>query len=316
MENKNTLLWIVLLAAIISVSSAGAIFQLMDTVQPLLRASWRFQLTAILMLPMFIIQYRQCKSQPETMSKLMDKETIYIVLGSGLSLGLHLGAWVWSLDNTSLTHSLLFVTIHPLLIVTGALLLKKFVPRKKIIGAIVGFSGASITLIGVSSEVDATLMGDIAAIFGAFAIIGYLLAGRKLRQWMPLFVYIFPVTLIAAIELALLSLISEGSTFSMENMDSSIFGWLSLAWLPYVLYLALFPGLVGHAGMSWVLKWFPPIIVSVAYLFEPIIGSVIGWLLGTAEVPSIWTWVGGSVLIAGMVLIISEQSKKEDEKLV
>lgn len=316
MENKNTLLWIVLLAAIISVSSAGAIFQLMDTVQPLLRASWRFQLTAILMIPMFIIQYRQCKSQPETMSKLMDKETIYIVLGSGLSLGLHLGAWVWSLDNTSLTHSLLFVTIHPLLIVTGALLLKKFVSRKKIIGAIVGFSGASITLIGVSSEVDATLMGDIAAIFGAFAIIGYLLAGRKLRQWMPLFVYIFPVTLIAAIELALLSLISEGSTFSMENMDSSIFGWLSLAWLPYVLYLALFPGLVGHAGMSWVLKWFPPIIVSVAYLFEPIIGSVIGWLLGTAEVPSIWTWVGGSVLIAGMVLIISEQSKKEDEKLV
>jgi len=315
-ENKNTLLWIVLLAAIISVSSAGAIFQLMDTVQPLLRASWRFQLTAILMIPMFIIQYRQCKSQPETMSKLMDKETIYIVLGSGLSLGLHLGAWVWSLDNTSLTHSLLFVTIHPLLIVTGALLLKKFVSRKKIIGAIVGFSGASITLIGVSSEVDATLMGDIAAIFGAFAIIGYLLAGRKLRQWMPLFVYIFPVTLIAAIELALLSLISEGSTFSMENMDSSIFGWLSLAWLPYVLYLALFPGLVGHAGMSWVLKWFPPIIVSVAYLFEPIIGSVIGWLLGTAEVPSIWTWVGGSVLIAGMVLIISEQSKKEDEKLV
>ncbi len=316
MENKNTLLWIVLLAAIISVSSAGAIFQLMDTVQPLLRASWRFQLTAILMIPMFIIQYRQCKSQPETMSKLMDKETIYIVLGSGLSLGLHLGAWVWSLDNTSLTHSLLFVTIHPLLIVTGALLLKKFVSRKKIIGAIVGFSGASITLIGVSSEVDATLMGDIAAIFGAFAIIGYLLAGRKLRQWMPLFVYIFPVTLIAAIELALLSLISEGSTFSMENMDSSIFGWLSLAWLPYVLYLALFPGLVGHAGISWVLKWFPPIIVSVAYLFEPIIGSVIGWLLGTAEVPSIWTWVGGSVLIAGMVLIISEQSKKEDEKLV
>ena len=316
MENKNTLLWIVLLAAIISVSSAGAIFQLMDTVQPLLRASWRFQLTAILMIPMFIIQYRQCKSQPETMSKLMDKETIYIVLGSGLSLGLHLGAWVWSLDNTSLTHSLLFVTIHPLLIVTGALLLKKFVSRKKIIGAIVGFSGASITLIGVSSEVDATLMGDIAAIFGAFAIIGYLLAGRKLRQWMPLFVYIFPVTLIAAIELALLSLISEGSNFSMENMDSSIFGWLSLAWLPYVLYLALFPGLVGHAGMSWVLKWFPPIIVSVAYLFEPIIGSVIGWLLGTAEVPSIWTWVGGSVLIAGMVLIISEQSKKEDEKLV
>ncbi len=312
-QKNNIMLWIILLVAIISISSAGAVFQLMDEVEPLLRASWRFQLTAILMFPMFIIQYRQCKIQPEIMSKLRDKQTIYIMIGSGLSLGLHLGAWVWSLDNTSLTHSLLFVTIHPLLIVTGALLLGRFVPRKKIIGAFVGFSGASITLLGVSSEVDATLLGDLAAIFGAFAVIGYLLAGRNLRQWMPLFVYIFPVTLIAAIELAILSLIAEGSSFSMENVDSSIVGWLALSWLPYVFYLAIFPGLVGHAGISLVLRWFPPIIVSVAYLFEPLIGSIIGWLLGTTEVPSIWTWLGGSVLIIGMMLIISEQTKKQEE---
>ena len=241
----------------------------------------------------------------------MDKETLLILLGSGLSLGLHMGAWVWSLDNTSLTHSLLLVTIHPLLLVTGALLLRRFVPGKQIAGAIVGFTGASITLLGISSEVDATLIGDIAAIFGAIAILGYLIAGSKLRKWMPLFVYIFPVTFIAALELALISLISEGSTISMTNADISIIGWMALSWLPYVLYLAVFPGIVGHAGISMVLRWFPPIIVSVAYLFEPLIGSIIGWMLGTAGVPGIWTWVGGSVLIAGMVLIISEQNKKE-----
>lgn len=283
----------------------------MDDVEPMLRSSWRFQLTAILMFPMFIIQYRQCRKQPEIMAKIMDKETMFIILGSGLSLGLHMGAWVWSLDNTSLSHSLLLVTIHPLLLVTGALLLRRFVPRKQIAGAIVGFTGASITLIGISSEVDATLIGDIAAIFGAVAILGYLIAGSKLRKWMPLFVYIFPVTMIAAIQLALISLISEGSTFSMSDADISVVGWMALSWLPYVLYLAVFPGIVGHAGISMVLRWFPPIIVSVAYLFEPLIGSLIGWQLGTAEVPGPWTWVGGSVLIAGMVLIIFDQNKNQ-----
>ena len=310
-QKNSILLWIILFFAIISISSAGAVFQLMEEVKPMLRASWRFQLTAILMFPMFVIQYRQCRQQPEIMAKLMDKETMYILLGSGLSLGLHMGAWVWSLDNTSLTHSLLLVTIHPLLLVTGALLLRRFVPAKQIAGAIVGFAGASVTLLGISSEVDATLIGDIAAIFGAVAILGYLIAGSKLRKWMPLFVYIFPVTFIAAIQLAIISLISEGSTFSMSDADISVLGWMALSWLPYVLYLAVFPGIVGHAGISMVLRWFPPIIVSVAYLFEPLIGSIIGWFLGTTEAPSIWTWVGGTILIVGMVLIISEQNKND-----
>ena len=103
-QKNSILLWIILFFAIISISSAGAVFQLMEEVKPMLRASWRFQLTAILMFPMFVIQYRQCRQQPEIMAKLMDKETMYILLGSGLSLGLHMGAWVWSLDNLSLIH--------------------------------------------------------------------------------------------------------------------------------------------------------------------------------------------------------------------
>ena len=59
------------------------------------------------------------------------------------------------------------------------------------------------------------------------------------------------------------------------------------------------------------LRWVPPIIVSVAYLFEPLIGSFIGWILGTTEIPSIWTWVGAIVLMVGTVMVI-----KGDEELM
>ena len=51
------------------------------------------------------------------------------------------------------------------------------------------FSRGGIALLGISAETDVTLLGDIAAIIGAVAVVGYLVAGRKLRQWMPLFVY-------------------------------------------------------------------------------------------------------------------------------
>ena len=311
MEPQRILLWVLLTFSIISISSAGAVFQLMDDVPPLLRASWRFQLTTLMMAPLCFIQYRGARHDQTFMSNLMSQETRYILFGSGISLGLHMGAWVWSLDNTSLTHSLLFVTIHPLIIVFGALLLRKYVPKQQVFGASIGFLGGGIALLGISAETDVTLLGDLAAIIGAVAVVGYLIAGRTLRQWMPLFLYTVPVTGVAAILLGIMSMIIEGSTFSMSQEDISIFGWMSSSWIFYVLFLAAFPGIVGHAGISAVLRWFPPIIVSVAYLFEPLIGSIIGWLLGTTGIPSLWTWVGAIVLIIGTVLVI-----KGDEALL
>ena len=304
MISQRVLLWILLTLSIISISSAGAVFQLMDDVPPLLRASWRFQLTALLMAPMIFLQYRDMRHDSVSMEKLRLRETRYILVGSGISLGLHMGAWVWSLDNTSLTHSLLFVTIHPLIIVFGALLLRKYVPKQQVFGASIGFIGGGITLLGISAESDVTLLGDIAAIIGSIAVVGYFLAGRKLRQWMPLFVYILPVTVIAAIFLAMMSMMLEGTVFSMSDENISMFGWMSSSWIWYVMYLAVFPGIVGHAGISAVLRWFPPIIVSVAYLFEPLVGSFIGWILGTTGIPSLWTWVGATVLMIGTVLVI------------
>ena len=318
MISQRILLWILLTFSIISISSAGAVFQLMDDVPPLLRASWRFQLTAVLMAPMFFLQYRDMRQDSVSMEKLRLPETRYILLGSGISLGLHMGAWVWSLDNTSLTHSLLFVTIHPLIIVFGALLLRKYVPKQQVLGASIGFIGGGITLLGISAESDVTLLGDIAAIIGAIAVVGYFLAGRKLRQWMPLFVYILPVTVIASIFLAIMSMMLEGTVFSMSDQNISIFGWMSSSWIWYVVYLAVFPGIVGHAGISAVLRWFPPIIVSVAYLFEPLVGSFIGWILGTTGIPSLWTWVGATVLMIGTVLVIrgDEELRPEEGSVV
>ncbi len=310
MKSQRVWLWLLLTFAIVSISSAGAVFQLMEEVPPLLRASWRFQLTALLMAPVFFVQLREMKQDQNAMKRFNLSETRWILFGSGISLGLHMGAWVWSLDNTSLTHSLLFVTIHPLIIVFGALLLGKYVPKQQTLGASIGFIGGGITLLGISVETDVTLLGDIAAIVGAFAVVGYFLAGRKLRQWMPLFVYIFPVTFIAGIFLAVMSIMLEGSVFSLSDESISLFGWMSSTWILYVLYLAVFPGIVGHAGIGAVLRWFPPIIVSVAYLFEPLVGSFIGWVLGTTDVPSLWTWVGATVLLIGTVLVI-----KGDEEL-
>ena len=290
--------WIILAVAVIAVSSAGAVFKLMSDVTPLLRAAWRLQATSLILLPLFIWQLRRESFEWE-------QKSILIILGSGICLWIHFGSWVWSLDHTSLAHSLLFVTAHPLIIVGGMAALRMQPHRWEAWGALIGVAGAVLTIQDAGTG-DVTLIGDAAAFLGAIAIVGYLAAGRHLRgnREMPLFLYAFPVTAISAMFLTVHAMLSEGASIDSTIVDSSVFGWTDVSWILLVVYLALGPGLAGHTGINASLRWLPPLVISVCVVFEPLLGGLLGWVLGVQEVPGFWTWIGGPFMIAGMVLAI------------
>lgn len=290
--------WLILGAALVAVSSAGAVLQIIEGVPPILKASWRLQATSALLLPFAIMQWK--KMDEESRQRFTEQRNLGILIGSGICLFLHFGLWVWSLDHTTLTHSLLFVTAHPLVFVVGLALLGRPLQVRQSFGAVIGFIGVAFTLIGAGGDGEVTLLGDLAAFGGAIAIVGYLAAGRTLRSWMPLFVYAFPVTAIGAILLTISSMGIEGSAFSGVDTNLSVFGWMDPIWLPAVLYLAIGPGLVGHTGINAVLRWISPVVISVSVMIEPILGTVIGMILGTATAPDPWTWFGGGLILLGI----------------
>ena len=293
--------WLILAAALVAVSSAGAVLQIIDGVPPILKASWRLQATSLLLLPFAVMQWKQMDK--ESRQRFKDSRNLGILIGSGLCLFLHFGLWVWSLDHTTLTHSLLFVTAHPLVFVVGLALIGRPLDTRQSFGAVIGFIGVAFTLVGAGGDGDVTLIGDLAAFGGAIAIVGYLAAGRSLRSWMPLFVYAFPVTVIGAIMLTLTSIGLEGASFSGVSPDFMVFGWIDPIWLPAVLYLAIGPGLVGHTGINAVLRWISPVIISVSVMIEPILGTIIGMALGTATLPDEWTWLGGFLILLGIYAV-------------
>lgn len=305
-SNTPKWVWLLLTAAVFGVSSAGALFQQVDDVPPLLRASWRLQLTAIILAPLAFVQWNIHKEQIK--DKMYQSNTIKWLVASGFFLALHFGAWVASLDETSLTHSLLFVTAHPLIIVFGMLVLAKFATKyrtpnkKEILGACIGFLGAGLALVDQGSQQGGhtvTIWGDFLAFLGAVFVVGYLISGRVLRKWMPIFVYAFPVTLIGALLLIPASLILEPT-----SADLGILGWLDLDYLPWFLALALIAGILGHTGLNTCLRYTPPLVVSTSVTMEPIIGSLIGYAIFDSGLPGFWTWIGGPILIAGIILVI------------
>ena len=305
-SNTPKWVWLLLTAAVFGVSSAGALFQQVDDVPPLLRASWRLQLTAIILAPLAFVQWNIHKEQIK--DKMYQSNTIKWLVASGFFLALHFGAWVASLDETSLTHSLLFVTAHPLIIVFGMLVLAKFATKyrtpnkKEILGACIGFLGAGLALVDQGSQQGGhtvTIWGDFLAFLGAVFVVGYLISGRVLRKWMPIFVYAFPVTLIGAILLIPASLVLEPT-----SVDLGIVGWLDMDYLPWFLALALIAGILGHTGLNTCLRYTPPLVVSTSVTMEPIIGSLIGYAIFDSGLPGFWTWIGGPILIAGIILVI------------
>ena len=314
MSSSSTPRWVwgLLVAAVFGVSSAGALFQHVDVIPPLLRASWRLQLTSLVLLPLFLFQLRT--TDTAVAERFKSKQTWKLLCWSGVALAAHFGAWVASLDETTLTHSLLFVTAHPLVIVVGMMLFAsrfegvRFPYRMETIGAVICFVGAAITLMDTGSsqgDQTATLFGDVLAFGGAVFVVGYIVVGRILRTWLPIFLYAFPVTLIAS-----LLLLPFSWQFEKGFGDYGAFGWVDSEFFVWFLLLALVAGLLGHTGLNTCLRYISPLIVSVAVTLEPVLGSIIGWLFFDAGVPGQWTWMGGLVLMTGLmtVVVASEQA--------
>jgi drug/metabolite transporter (DMT)-like permease len=66
----------------------------------------------------------------------------------------------------------------------------------------------------------------------------------------------------------------------------------------------LVAGLLGHTGLNTCLRYISPLIVSVSVTLEPVLGSIIGWLFFDSGVPGRWTWLGGLVLMTGLVTVV------------
>ena len=292
--------WLVLGVAICGVSSAGAIFTHVDDIPPLLRASWRLQLTALILAPLALWQFNQIDS--EIQSKLFDVSTAKIIVASGIFLALHFGFWVTSLDYTSLTHSLLFVTAHPLVILIGMFVFVRRPNRLELVGGIAAFTGAAISMLDagdVQGDRSVTFFGDQLAFLGAVFVVGYIVCGRILREWMPLFLYAFPVTLIGGLLLVPASYLLES-----DYSEFGAFGYLGHETLVWFVLLAFIAGILGHTGLNYCLKYVSPLLISISVTLEPVLGSLIGWMFFSTGIPGMWTWIGGPILMLGIISIV------------
>ncbi len=232
----------------------------------------------------------------------LGRRDVLALLVSGVCLAAHFGLWTISLAHTSVASSVLFVSLHPVFVgLLEWLWLRQPLSRQAAAGIGLTVVGSALIAAHDLQLGGEALYGDLLALGGAVAIVGYLLIGRRLRQHLGFLSYSTPVYLVTWLCLLAWATASGEDVWQFPTTD--------LVW--FVL-LALFATIGGHTVFNWALRHVPASLVAVSFVGEPVGSAALAWLiLGQAIGPQMA--LGGMIVLAG--IYVTARGSRADSRL-
>ncbi|MFC5970006.1 DMT family transporter [Halomarina salina] len=279
--------------AVLAVSTSAILVDLSNA-PSLVKAFYRVLFTLALVAPGALLNHR------DAFTRLSARDALGATL-AGTALAIHFGTWFESLRWTSVAASVTLVQAQPLFVALGAFfLLDERFSRRMGVGIAVALGGmvvmsAGELLSGAAVAGSRPLYGDALALVGAVMAAAYVLAGRSLRQRVPLLPY---VTVVYAVCTVVLLAFVVGAGHPLG-------GYPDREWLLFAA-MALGPGLFGHTVLNWALGHVESSVVSVSLLGEPV-GSTLLAVVVLTEFPTLATLVGGGIVLAGIYVTASDR---------
>ncbi|RLO14093.1 hypothetical protein DYB28_003108 [Aphanomyces astaci] len=303
--------FVILAGALLSVSAQGAALQMLTAVPPLVKMVWRYFGSSVLFGCLTWWLDGGLPSPPSGSWVIVGRDTLlcsaaYVVFSA---------TFIWALDHTSVGHAYIFTNSHSILLVVGKCMFGQPVAGLEAAGAFLGIAGGVITsadhestntATNGASQHPPTLEGDIVAFVGAIGGVAYLIYAKTLQELLGVRLFCFCLfTTTWVLLLPLLWIMQEDLTWSSDPVVG-LFGWTHHLGIEGVLVVVV--SACGTMGFITSMKYFPPLVVSVTMLLEPIVATIMCIIVGTATTPGWVTFVGGSVVIAGTLLVICSTS--------
>ncbi len=274
---------LVLVVALFAVSTSSIIARFLPEVSSIVISLWRLVFASIA-----VWLYSFFKPQNK-----INKQNIIPFVLSGFFLGLHFVCFYQAVKLTSIANATLLGITAPMF----TLLIERFVFKRKFkkivfIGFIVALIG---TIMITSLNFSLTTNSEIGKLFGLSAALCiafvYLLA-NKIRTDTSTVSYTRLLYLIAAMLLFIIAYANGENIFVLNKSD---FLWL--------LALGFIPTILGHSLLYYGIKFTSPTIIASVPLGEPVIASILAWMIFLEKVPFI-TLAGGVLILFGVYLII------------
>ena len=277
---------LILLLAMVSVSSTSLVVRSVATVPALVLAFWRM-FTASGMLWSYSVVRPVGRLSP------INKKRIIF---AGIFLGCHFACFFLGIRNTSIANATLLGCMAPIFTVFISIFQKKEINKMTYVGLIVAILGGGIVQSGDISLNSANLFGNSIALLSAlFLAITFVLA-EEIRQETDNVVYGRSLFFVASITVLFIATTTGDSILNFKLGD-----------IPWFLFLGLVPSVFGHNLLNYAVKYITPTAVSSVPLGEPVIASLFGLLLFGEAIP-LGALLGGPVVLIGVYIIINNQA--------
>lgn len=268
-------------------------------------AAGRLLVAGIVVLGVALLRSRPNRGEPGGGQLLASRSEWLRFALFGLVAALHFFFYAYSLEFTSIAHSLAIMYTAPIWVA----LLSRFAlgeplsPRKwlgivvAVLGVVVlsGFEPVSSVMPGGGNASNAftrrMLFGDLLALGSAITFAIYTIAGRSQRKRYPLLLYAGSVYIVAALWLL--------PAAALAHSPGS-YNWPAIA---SIVGLGVFPLACGHTLYNAALRRLNATYVNLIATQEVLGGVLLGALL-LLEIPSLNSIVGGLITIAGILLTL------------
>ena len=284
----NKQIYPLLIIGLVAISTSPVIAKMLPLVPATVIAFWRMAIaSALLWVYSVFFSYKSVKSN----------NSILVYL-AGASLAMHFIFWFGALKLTSIANTTVLGIVAP----AFTLLIEKLFYGKKIgafssIALIIVFIGCVIVQGSDLGRFSGEGLGNTMAILSAVFLGIVFLIGSKARQEIGVLTYTKNLFSVSALVLLSCSLLLNNPIF---NYSINNYFWLCM--------LGVVPTLIGHTIFSYSIKYVSPTIITSIPLGEPIIASILAFVLFKEGVSS-FVFMGGLVIAVGLILLIKNNTK-------
>lgn len=288
----NKLKYLVLVGTFFT--SLSSIFIRISNAPSLVISAYRMLFTILMLFIPFVLKYR-------IELKNIKRQDFILCILSGIFLALHFATWITSINMTTIANSTILVSSSPIFVaLANYVILKEKFTSNMFIGIAMSLLGTTIITLGTAGGLSSSMMlGNFLAFMGAIFVAGYLVIGGIVRKNLNAGTYVFIVYTASTIVLFLICLLTDTPLYPYSLKEFVIF-----------IALAFFCSILGHTVYNYLMKYISATLISVSTLTEPIFSSALALII-FKEIPSMSTFIGGTIIISGVLYYITSQNKPQ-----
>jgi len=221
----------------------------------------------------------------------LDRSKYLSISIAGVFLALHFACFYSAVKLAPIANATLFATLAPVFtLIYERFVLKRTLPIGALIGLWLAIGGAVVVQGADFNFGESETLGNLMALASSVFMSVVLIIGARVRPVISTVMYTRWLYLFAAITLGVFAIVSDVD-LGFSSPDAK---WL--------IGLVILPTLIGHNSMSYAVKYLRPTIVGSMPFGEPVLATILAWIL-FGEVVGPDVLIGGGITLSGLVLL-------------